>query len=91
MSKRENFLYLVQNDLMMRFHIAGHQDPGVYTGVLADAVRASYQIPDDVNSIDAAYVFMEKFYWGDNAEESAKERGEFPAWLSGLGELDNGA
>jgi len=89
MSKRDDFLLLVQTGFLMHFQNRCSKIEngfnvfglGEYHGYMGDAVRASYRIPDTMNCVEASGDFMQFFLW---QKEEGQEKISCPVWFSGL-------
>ena len=91
MAKREDFLMMVQTDMLLYFNNRfeskkeGYNVWGLaeFSGMMGDAIRASYRIPEDLNCIEAAGDFVEFFLW---QKMQGHDSVDCPSWFS---ELDN--
>ena len=89
MPKREDFLMIVQTDMLMHFQNSLAQleqgfnvyGLGQYSGSMGDAIRASYRIPNNMNCVEAAGEFMQFFFW---QEMQGEENMECPSWFDNL-------
>ena len=90
MSKREDFLMMVQTDTILHFNNQlflsnkgfNVWDLAKYSGYMGDAILASDRIPDDMDSRDAAAEFMQFFYY---QHMDSQDEMSCPNWLANLG------
>ena len=89
MAKREDFLMMVQTDMLIHFQNRldglnkGFNVFGLaeYSGFMGDAIRASYRIPNNMNCVEAAGDFMQFFFW---QHMEGQEKSDCPNWFANL-------
>ena len=93
MSKRQDFLLMVQTDMLMHFQnrLSKLEDGfnvwglAEFSGIMGDAIRASYRIPEAMTAVEAAGDFMQFFFW---QKEEGQEETECPIWFAELDDRD---